>query len=804
MKKSIQLLSLFALLSSFLVADHPAIELLDKFEAYNLETFEEKVFLHLDKPYYAQGETIWFKAYAAMGMTLEPDTLSVPLYVDLIDLENNELLAQKVIELNGGYGHGAIELLDSAKAGDYEIRAYTNWMKNFNPDFFFRQSIKILSFDQNDYQVADGFDFQLFPEGGDLVNGLSSKVAFKASDSFGNGVDVQGIVLNAGDTLVKFASMNLGMGYFNFTPFLGSDYKVLVKKTAGNYKEVPLPEVKESGIVVTVDNLSNAKLTRLYLSKTDDLGSDQVAIIAQSRGVVYYTGLINFSDKMAVVPIPKADFPKGVAQITLIDGKGKPQCERLVFMKHDEVTEVAIMPNQKLYKQRELVELTLDLKDELGNPLQGEFSMAVTDGFQVNKSIHDNSIVSDFLLCSDLKGNVQEPMAYFDQANENAVTNLDLLLLTQGWRRFSWEDLSSKEDKESTYLFEQGLTLKGKVSNANDKPFGKPMDLSIILKDENKADKMLMGQTESNGDFTLYNQYFKGLTEALFQTTMNGKKRTAIVDISDFIFDTYGSKLIPYKLSKDTGLDQYLKNTQADQAIMSSLLDTDQMLDQVVVTASKFDDTKSRVIYNRANATTVQIGGNMAYAGFTNIFQAINGRVAGLTITGNMNDPTVQIRGTSSLSGPNEPLFLVDGTPADKNIVASISVTDVDKVDVLKGPAAAIFGSRGSNGVISILTKRANPNYDYSQDAAAGVNKLLLNGFSIAKEFYKPNYALEENPKPDYRTTLTWEPVIKTDQEGKAKVSFYTSDASTRLLVDLQGLSYSGKPIAKMMEVEVR
>lgn len=807
MKKSFIYLFLFTTLSSFFIADHPAIELLEKFEAYNIETFEEKPFLHLDKPYYAAGETIWFKAYLANGMNLEPDTLSVPLYVELLNLDQGVIIDQKTIKLEVGFGNGEFDLVDTLVAGNYQVRAYTNWMKNFDSEHFFSQNIKVLDFgsQKENARANDKMDFQFFPEGGNLIAELQSKIAFKATDQYGNGVDADGYILNmANDTIIKFSTIHLGMGSLNFTAFAGEKYRAFVRKEKEPYSNVSFPEVLQSGYSCIVDNLSNAANTKVYFSKSDDIEAEQVAIIAQSAGVVYYSGLINFSQKMVPLSIPKKDFPTGVAQITLVDSEGRPRCERLVFMHSDKVAKATISKDQNYFSQRELVKLELDVKDENGNPLEGEFSLAVTDAFQINKALNSESIMSNYYLSSHLKGFVQDPMQYFDLQNKQAGPNLEMLMLTQGWRRFTWQDVIAKESVKTPNYFERGLSLTGNVKNPNGKSFGKPLSVTTILKDTEGNSRMLMGETDNEGDFAIYDLAFENSVELLFQTALGKNNRTSIVVLNDPSTPSFGNKNALFKLQKDTGLDSYLKNTKTDQDLLKSMLNTNQLLNEVVVSAKKRDSAQERVVYNRRNATTVQVGGNNVMSNYINVLQAISGRIPGVSVTGPANNPTVQIRGISSLSGSSEPLYLVDGSPVDKEVILAVNMNDVDKIDVLKGPAAAIFGSRGSNGVISVLTKRGNEDYDYSQDSSSGMTVFRKNGYNKAKVFYQPNYEENNLKRPDFRSTVAWEPIIRTDKNGKAFFSFYATDASTQLDIDLQGLSFNGKPVATRMKVEVR
>ncbi len=170
--------------------------------------------------------------------------------------------------------------------------------------------------------------------------------------------------------------------------------------------------------------------------------------------------------------------------------------------------------------------------------------------------------------------------------------------------------------------------------------------------------------------------------------------------------------------------------------------------------------------------------------------------MAGVQVTGNGFNARVQIRGAASFSGPVEPLFVLDGVPMDLQAIMGISVQDVDRVDVLKGASAAIYGSRAGGGVISILTKRGGPTYDYTKDVVPGTLVAKIPGYTPVREFYTPRYDVKkpEHNRPDHRTTLFWAPMIQTGTDGKATVSFFTSDAKTVMRLRAEGAAPGGMP----------
>ena len=167
-----------------------------------------------------------------------------------------------------------------------------------------------------------------------------------------------------------------------------------------------------------------------------------------------------------------------------------------------------------------------------------------------------------------------------------------------------------------------------------------------------------------------------------------------------------------------------------------------------------------------------------------------------MQVTGSGFNAQVQIRGAANFNGPVAPLFVLDGMPVDLQTINSLSIQDVEQVDILKGASAAIYGSQGGAGVISVLTKRGSPNYDLSKEAAPGTLVAKLPGYTPVREFYAPRYdvASNEPPRPDFRTTLFWASTVQTDATGKATVSFFTSDNKTTVRFNVEGTTVDGMP----------
>ncbi|MBC7571044.1 MAG: TonB-dependent receptor plug domain-containing protein, partial [Spirosoma sp.] len=650
-------------------------------------------------------------------------------------------------------------------------------------------------------------DVQFMPEGGHLVAGFDGRVAFKAVGANGCGQTVEGFVLNSQkDTVIGFASTHLGMGTFGFKPEAGQTYTAFVKQTNGGFTTYPLPAVLPQGAVLQADNLSNKDNLKVYVqhNRTSADPNATLTLLAQTRGQVIQAAKIPLSRKTGVVQLPKKQFPEGIAQLTLFDETNQPVCERLVFIDHNDRINVRIEPSKATYHPRQKVELTITTTDADGKPLIANLSLAaVDDRLSPNLDSNRATITSHLLLSSDLTGTVEQPAYYFDPLNTDRAAKLDLLLMTQGWRRFVWSDVLAGTPPPIRFPVERGLSLTGQVRKPNQKDIGGVVKLNFILTKKDTTGTtprrlFLMGDTDEQGNFGAFDLDFTDTTTVLIQGTKGRANRDLVISLDQLLTPRVTLVQPPYN-PVEFNADEYaefIRRTDEYMAIERQIRNNREvLLKAVTVKAKKYVETDSRKIYSNPDAT-VKFD-QLNTSGRQNILEVIQSRIAGVQVTGSGFSAKVQIRGAANFGGAIEPLFVIDGMPTDLQGALSISVQDVDLVDVLKGASAAIYGSRAAGGVISILTKRGSPNYEATKEAAPGTLVAKLPGYLPVKEFYAPRYDQklpDGADKPDYRTTLFWTPAIQTGADGKATVSFFTSDARNPVRIQVEGANIIGMP----------
>jgi TonB-dependent SusC/RagA subfamily outer membrane receptor len=308
-----------------------------------------------------------------------------------------------------------------------------------------------------------------------------------------------------------------------------------------------------------------------------------------------------------------------------------------------------------------------------------------------------------------------------------------------------------------------------------------------------------MGTTDSLGRYGFYGLDFNDSTQVFIQGMKQGGSKNLDITI-DGQKPSPKVKIvkIPYNpMEFDTKeLADFLKkaNDAVELEKKFKLSRDVQLLNEVVVKAKKIEEPDSRKIYGRAS-NTIKVD-QIICGGATSVFQMIQGRVAGVQVSPNGNGGySVIIRGITSLTGSNQPYYLLDGMPVDGDAFSAIPPCDVESIDILKGADAAIYGSNASAGVIAVLTKRGGANYDYSKDPVSGVSIQKRVGYYVAREFFAPKYdvAIPDHVRPDFRSTLHWQPNISTDAMGKATLTYWNTDTNAKINIIAEGVSKSGR-----------
>jgi len=467
----------------------------------------EKVYLHLDKQNYFLGDTIWYKAYTVIGQHHQLSALSGVLYVELVSPKDS-VVSRQTLHLLSGVAWGEIPLARSFKQGNYHIRAYTNWMRNAGPGNFYNQKIRIggVAPVLATQTKQKNPDVQFFPEGGQLVNGVRSRIAIKAVNNNGLGEDIKGTIEdNEGNIVADFATRHLGMGVFALIPQSGKTYKAKISIPGETAFTVELPKAQDEGYTLTLNN-SQVDSVFIKIAVNDKTFNNQknhtFYILAQNNGKIYYTSQGKLESLSYAAKVEKSRFPTGITQFTLFSQSGEPLAERIAFVQSADTLNLNLNTTSQSYATRQKVAIAINAKDNNNKPTTGSFSVAVINESRIG--IDENSestILNNLLLTSDLQGYIEQPNYYFTNVSDQTKSDLDVLMLTQGYRRFDWKQVLNNVTPKIVYQPEKSLELIGSLKT----PSGKPIPNGKINLVATKENFLTDTVTDINGNFKFMN-----------------------------------------------------------------------------------------------------------------------------------------------------------------------------------------------------------------------------------------------------------------------------------------------------------
>lgn len=786
----------------------------EKLTEYNQKLPEDRVYLHLDKPFYEPGDDIWFSAYVKDGATLKSSSKSDIVHVELINPKGTVEKKISVIAKNGKAA-GDFSIDKEGLGGLYKIRAYTNWMKNEGENNAFVKDVQVqdvvlpalkmkLDFekkafgagdqvvaklelntnenkplsnykikfvaningekiiDQADVTDEDGIKyvkfylpkklstndgllnilidyngstesisrsipiiintvkFTMFPEGGDLICGVENNMAFRALNEFDKPADVEGVVLTAkGSQVASFSSFHQGMGAFKFNPQPNENYIVKITKPEGISQTFSVPQSLERGYTMNIDNSKSGEVG-VNINSTEKEG---LALVAQVRGKIYYSTLVDAKTGNNKLSFPTNNFPIGVAQITLFDSKGIARAERLAFVNKDKQLNISIETEKEKYLPREKVKMTLTVKDERGLPMPANLSMAVVNdqllSFADDKS---GNILSQLLLQQDIKEKVEEPAFYFNKKEAKADKALDYLMLTSGWRRFTWEKLIEEEIPAITFPGQKAL-IAGKIIDANT---GKPIESAKI--------KIAQGKeydANAEGKFSLK---YLDLSQPL---TIN-YSADGYYPQAQYIYD-YHQNLTIYLYKNTYSYYSAPKSSRSKNAMGAGSVNEDMM------NAIPASPNNIGMAFEKAPIFKGAIAHNNK-AKLKRVEQPIDKM--------NMNNKPVEA----------------------KKVLAK---------DALK--AEAEVASRADD-------QRFNEGMK-EMDEERNIPDVVENKYYRARAYYAPSYEKQDNNvenRTDFRNTIYWNPNIEIGYSGKKTIEFFASDDITSFRTTVEGSAGDG------------
>jgi hypothetical protein len=789
---------------------------------YTVEEFPEKIYIHTDKKHYSTSETIWFSAYLVNGITLQKSTKSFVTYVEFIS-PTDSIIDRKTLFINAINTAGNFQLDKKILSGTYKIRAYTNDMRNRDSKYFFEKKIIIWKQESKAENSKDDLSINLkkdaileksnfkpnlnfYPQGGYLINDLPNKVAIKVKNILFDELKLQGTIVDQNNEIItSFSTLEFGLAEFILIPKKGDTYFAIIENENDVFK-YELPTSLEKGFILNV--LNNPQELIIEINSNTINGLLGTSLVIHERGKLIYNENFNEAVPSKMLKLQNEQLSNGVLHLTLFNSNGQPVSERLVFIDNNKKQpRVTIEKPREYFGNRKKVTIKVNVKDEENNTIPSKLSLAVRDLNASPENKYAENIRTWLLLNSDLRGEVYNPNYFFENTEiRKRKFLLDLLMLTNGWRRFSWQEIISKTAIKNKFEVEKGITFSGKTLDLN-APYrikSVPTRLSFM---GNVLSQEPIKKSNEFGDYKYGPFVFYDTIPILIEARRINFEIKNAANREIFIAPNKVSDIAPF-FSDDSSY-----NLQKSQEEIASYLKFQKYLNDLNLKFKQSENILSEVVIksklrDKEDLREQEMDDRTSYGGAWNRYDMTdNNFVNGSALNLFIDLPGIRVINDDVIVNrfPNTPpLILLDEIPVDISELSTILASEISFIDILLAGEAVMFSSNGA--VISMYSKQGNGNYSTRNiKRKPGIIDYEAVGFYTAKEFYAPDHinGIEEQTKSDVRTTLHWEPTISINEDKGVEISFFTSDADSKYLIEIQGITTTGIPFYKTTEIVV-
>jgi hypothetical protein len=778
-------------LSAAMTANSQVADNLQKnFTDYTTKTLQEKIYVQTDKQFFVAGELIWLKLWVVDASLHKPLELSKVAYVDILD-RNNRAVAEAKIELKAAEGNGSIYLPIHLPSGNYKLRAYTNWMKNFAADFYFHTPIALVNTQQSGQwagmEKKGDYDLQFFPEGGNAISGMTNRFGFRLTDEYGKGQLFSGALINeANDTVARFQPIHAGIGSFDFLPVANQRYKSVIRLTEGTVLTRAFPASEDRGYLLALKAGQTGELN--VHVETNVATAGQLYLVMHCRQRLKEIVTLNFTNGKANLLLTPDKISEGITHFTLFNQSGQPVAERLFFQLPKQKLEITASAGAANFNRRQKVDLNINTSVN-GKRSNAHLSLSVfrLDSLQ---QLQATDISSYIWLSSDLKGNIEAPAYYFDSANKDAATAIDNLMLTHGWRRFAWKQVLHATVPPMMFPPEYNgqLVTARMIDSARSEPVAN-VEAYLSVPGQETVFATAMSKDDGLVRFEMKGVY--GSSEMIIQPKQNNSSALRL-EIQQPFSTSYDSDILPPLI-----LSPLLANTLLEQHI-------------AVQVRNNFTGTQIKQ-FTAPVVDTVAFYGTPAFTYMLDDFTRF--RTMEEVLREYVKPVFVRRRGAGynlKVYEPeakkileNDPLILIDGVPVfDYDKVMALDPLQIRKLEVVN--ARYFYGSSIFDGILHWTSYDRNL-AGYELDP--GVSVINYEGLQLHREFFSPVYDSEEkanSPVPDFRNLLYWQPDLHTAASEAKQVTFYTSDLPGRYAIVIEGMTADGHFGSSTSLIEVK
>ncbi len=767
---------------------------------------QEKIHIHFDKEVYLPGETIWFKAYLFEENL--PGERSTNFYAALYD-EDGMLIQDQLSPIFNSTSSGHFEIPDSLGSKQLICRAYTAWMLNFDTSFLFTKAIKLINKNaKDDTANADKtVSLQFFPEGGDLIEGTKNTIAFKSNYNNGIPFEINGVLKKqeTGEVMLPIKSVHDGMGRFDIDIQPNEKYYAEWQDNKGATQQTYLPNAKPEGISLKMV----LQKDRLIYNIVNKLPGDSLHVLMYMYQKVFYKTDIAVTAALPYTGfVPTNTLPTGTMQLTVFDANWQPLAERIAFINNNNYTAAVTLTNKEVSTQKRGKHI---IEIEAGDTIPANMSLSITDA-GLNNEKTSSSIITNLLLSGDIKGYIHDPAYYFtNHTNDELKSNMDLVMLTHGWRRYNWNNMLVQKMPNTYYSADNYLSTYGQISKDVMAKITKEENINLIVKTKDSTNNFYSLWPDSTGFLKQAGLIFYDTAKVLFSFNKNKNWNTQMAFSSSnftlsqpytisgynrfLLRDTTGTTL-----NQAASLFNYYNSKKDNQPFSS-----EKTLQGVVVKSNSLRNWKNDPIYkldqkyttglfsSGANSYSFDVMRDEMAASKFDIYNYMMGKVPGITIKNSSGEKSFVInRGNETLPV----LLFVNERISDNDEFVRLNLEDIAYIKVVSN----YVGERNSAGLygpaISVYLKKGEDLID-RRPKDTDLKYVLIAGYSPIKEFYEPDYS-QNNTAIGYdtRTTLLWRPYILTNAANhKIPITFYNTDFSLKLRIVLEGINAEGKMI---------
>ena len=716
----------------------------------------ELVYLQTDKGLYETGEDLWFKIYVMDAQSLALSERSKTLFVEMLNARDSIVWQEKYPVLSGiAAGHMYVD--KDLKEGDYRIHAYTRFSflnDTLRPVYPKKirvvKSIAYKGTDSPQDEDRPVVRLSFFPESGDLIDGIPTKVTFKAQDAKGMPAKVAGRLQENGKEIARLETVHDGMGFVFILPRKTSSYKVVLS----DGQEFSFAEVADSGLSIYLRKQTDEYL-EFHLCQPKEAAPQKIRLTGRMRGKLYCMAEGTLRDILRI-KIPVKEFPlQGIAEFTLYNENGQPMAERLVYVHPERKLHIELNTDSVRYFTRGKGKLNVKVTDEAGNPVQAHLGLSIFDGAYQNE-LNPENMLSYCYLSTEIKGNIHNPAYYFDDNNKDRLSALDLLLLTQGWRRYVWEKADTAMLADCFLSDEiKGRQILGKKKKQKELGNGEQL---LQVSGPNAENRFVL--IDSLGKFVVPTDLMLGLRGGyVYLKPMLDKdeyKPSVIVEETFDKADSLRKSCLSYFSYMNPS--QVFSELQLDYPVISQ--DSSILLSEITVTGKKGRVFRDKMMGRLDSLAQMKVGAAWVCSGcisgggnieYLNDYKGYSHHPIGCPVPppGKISSPVI-----------GRKYYLIKYEPKGEN--NKWILTKLDEI-IWKGE-------------------------EFTEEELLRMNNLWrVKGYYGTREFYQPDELDMQSPLPDARNVLLWKPDIVTDEKGEAEVEFFCSDINTSFMGVIEG-----------------